>query len=105
MLITDYSSVFFDYANLRRPIIFYMHDYDNYKSNLRDFYLTLEQLPGNVVKTESALVKVIQEVELYPESFVHSVDEFNTKFNSLEDGKASERVISHIFKKDKDLYR
>lgn len=105
MLITDYSSVFFDYANLRRPIIFYMHDYDNYKSNLRDFYLTLEQLPGNVVKTESALVKVIQEVELYPESFVHRVDEFNTKFNSLEDGKASERVISHIFKKDKDLYR
>jgi CDP-glycerol glycerophosphotransferase len=45
MLITDYSSVFFDYAILRRPIIFYMYDLEKYESMLRGFYLGLDELP------------------------------------------------------------
>lgn len=45
MLITDYSSVFFDYANLKRPILFYMYDLDAYKNELRGFYIDLEELP------------------------------------------------------------
>ena len=46
ILITDYSSVFFDYANLKRPMLFYMYDLDEYKNNLRDFYISLSELPG-----------------------------------------------------------
>src|SRR5699024_6347037 len=52
VLITDYSSVFFDYANLKRPIIFYVHDIDNYRDKLRGFYFDFESLaPGPLVKT------------------------------------------------------
>ncbi|MFL6561450.1 MAG: CDP-glycerol glycerophosphotransferase family protein, partial [Bacillus sp. (in: firmicutes)] len=38
ILLTDYSSVFFDYSNLRRPMIFYVYDIDQYRDNLRGFY-------------------------------------------------------------------
>src|SRR5699024_3040004 len=39
ILITDYSSVFFDYANLKRPILFYTYDLEKYRDELRGFYL------------------------------------------------------------------
>ncbi|MGA3513556.1 CDP-glycerol glycerophosphotransferase family protein, partial [Lactiplantibacillus plantarum] len=47
LLITDYSSGFFDYAYLQRPILFYPYDYHLYKDELRGFYLDYEKdLPG-----------------------------------------------------------
>ncbi|OXT09694.1 CDP-glycerol:glycerophosphate glycerophosphotransferase, partial [Streptococcus sp. KR] len=49
LLITDYSSVFFDYAYLKRPILFYPYDYHLYKEELRGFYLNYEKdLPGKI---------------------------------------------------------
>ncbi|MBO1910182.1 CDP-glycerol glycerophosphotransferase family protein, partial [Microvirga sp. 3-52] len=42
VLITDYSSVFFDFANLKRPILFYTYDLENYRDKLRGFYLDIE---------------------------------------------------------------
>ena len=39
MLITDYSSVMFDYSILKRPILFYCYDLNEYKNTLRDFIL------------------------------------------------------------------
>src|SRR5699024_6504922 len=55
MLITDYSSVFFDYAILQRPMLFYVYDIDTYRDQLRGFYIDFEkEAPGPLVKsTES----------------------------------------------------
>lgn len=44
-LLTDYSSVFFDYANLKKPMIFYMYDFDAYKMKLEIFTLMLRNFP------------------------------------------------------------
>ena len=44
MLITDYSSVFFDYANLKKPIIYYMYDLKKYENDIRGFYINLKRL-------------------------------------------------------------
>jgi len=63
MLITDYSSVFFDYASLKRPMIFYMYDFDDYKDEIRGFYIDIEELPGKITKNENDLIKAIKEVE------------------------------------------
>lgn len=95
ILITDYSSVFFDYANLKRPIIFYMYDLEDYRDNIRGFYLDLEELPGNIIKTEEELIKNIKEInsDFYNEKY----KKFNQKFNYLDDGKASQRVVNKIF--------
>ena len=97
ILITDYSSVFFDYANLKRPIIYYMYDLEKYKDNMRGFYIDLKELPGNIVKTEEDLIKEIKNVNSdfkYDEKY----KKFNEKYNYLDDGNASERVTEKIIK-------
>jgi len=95
MLITDYSSVFFDYANLKKPILFYMYDLEFYKNKLRDFYIELENLPGNVVQTEQELVRKIHRVSKH-----FFIDErytaFNRRFNYLDGPNTSEKVLSVI---------
>ena len=97
MLITDYSSVFFDYANLKRPIIFYMYDFEYYKNDMRGFYIDLKELPGNVTKTEDEL---IEEIKKKNRGFIYSkiYQEFNNKYNYLDDGEANKRVIEKILK-------
>lgn len=98
LLITDYSSVFFDYANLNRPVMFYMYDFDDYKNNLRDFYISLDELPGPIAKTQKELEDYIVNVDKSISKYKKTYDKFNDKYNYLDDGNASERVIRKIFK-------
>lgn len=97
ILITDYSSVFFDYANLKRPIIYYMYDLEKYKDNMRGFYIDLKELPGNIVKTEEDLVKEIKSIT-YDFKHDEKYKDFNEKYNYLDDGEASKRVSEKIIK-------
>lgn len=94
LLITDYSSVFFDYANLKRPIIFYMYDFDLYKDELRGFYIDISKLPGEIAKTQTELLKKVENVK----DFVYDkkYQEFYQKYNYLEDGNAAKRVVEVI---------
>lgn len=96
LLITDYSSVFFDYANLKRPIIFYMYDYEEYKHKLRDFYIDFKELPGKVVKEEKDLVKAIRGVERF--KYDKKYERFNNKYTYLDDGCASKRVVKECIR-------
>ncbi len=99
MLITDYSSVFFDYAILDRPILFYMYDLEHYRDEMRGFYLTLEELPGEIVQKDPKVLEKIQ--ELCPADSKEAPNaehtEFNQRFNSLNDGRASERLVEEVF--------
>lgn len=95
LLVTDYSSVFFDYGNLKRPEIFYMYDLDAYGSEIRGFYIDLEELPGPIVKTEDELVKAIRKADT-DRSYDEKYEAFNAKFNYLDDGSAAKRVVEAI---------
>jgi CDP-glycerol glycerophosphotransferase (TagB/SpsB family) len=99
LLITDYSSVFFDYANLRRPMIFFVYDIESYRDQLRGFYFDFEQTaPGPLVKTTEEVIAEIRKLEennyLLPDHF----DSFYRKFCYLEDGESSKRVVEKIIK-------
>ncbi|HAR91972.1 MAG TPA: CDP-glycerol--glycerophosphate glycerophosphotransferase [Eubacterium sp.] len=96
MLITDYSSVFFDYANLKRPIIFYMYDYEDYKANARDFYLDQNELPGPITKTQDELVKAIEETRFFIPDARYSM--FNQKYNHLDGINKGLEVAKKIIK-------
>ena len=96
LLITDYSSVFFDYAILNRPILFYMYDMEEYRDEMRGFYLDISELPGNVVKTEHELVDSIKSVD--SGDCTEMYRGFNDKYNSMNDGKAAERLADIIFR-------
>lgn len=93
-LVTDYSSVFFDYAILNRPIYFYMYDIENYKEELRGFYIDIyKDLPGNIYEKEETMLEDIS-------NHIYNYDklkEFNNYFNNHEDGNASNRVIDIVF--------
>lgn len=103
VLITDYSSVFFDFANLNRPILFYMYDFENYKNHLRDFYIDLSELPGPIVQTEDELMEQIELLDSYDEKYGEIYQSFNDKFNYMEDGHSSARVIERcIVHSEKD---
>ena len=81
VLITDYSSVFFDYGILERPILFYMYDYDAYKNEMRDFYFDIHMLPGPVVKNQEELLKSIENLPEIVEKYREKYRTFNKKFN------------------------
>lgn len=98
MLITDYSSVFFDYAILKRPIIFYMYDLKEYQEDIRGFYIDLKELPGNIIENEKDLVKEINKLSEHFE-YDERYKKFTEKFNSLEDGNATKRVLEKIINK------
>lgn len=93
-LITDYSSVFFDYAILNRPIYFYMYDLESYRDELRGFYLDIYQdLPGKIIEDENDLLEEMKKPFDYEKLAL-----FNQRFNNHEDGFASQRVVDIIFR-------
>lgn len=95
VLITDYSSVFFDYAVLNRPIYFYMYDLEQYKEELRGFYLDIyKELPGHIYEQEEELLLDIK-TNVYDYSFLET---FNVRFNSEQSGDCAKKVIDIVFK-------
>ena len=98
IIMTDYSSVFFDFANLKRPMLFYMYDFDDYQNNLRDFYISLDELPGPIAKTQEELENNLKNIDSIFINYKKKYEKFNKKYNYLDDGNASERVIKVIFK-------
>ena len=97
MLITDYSSVFFDYANLKRPMLFYMYDLEHYRDKSNGFYIDLDELPGPITKTQEDMTKEILRLDKefkYDEKY----EKFNSKYTYLDDGNASKRVLEEVIK-------
>ncbi len=95
LLITDYSSVFFDYSILNRPMLFYMYDLEEYRDETRGFYFDIKTLPGAIIKSEQELVREIKNV--MNDDYTYDYNRFNNKYNTLNDGKATERLVNKIF--------
>lgn len=95
MMITDYSSVMFDYSLLRRPMLFFAYDLEDYKDNLRGFYFDfLEEAPGPIARTTKELTDSI----LYykQEDYKAKYEAFHNKYNHADDGNASRKVVELI---------
>lgn len=98
MLVTDYSSVFFDFSLLRRPIAFYAYDLEKYRQELRGFYLDYEtELPGPIVETAEELFDTI-DIATSGETLDGKVrlEDFVTRFAGADDGHAAERVVDAL---------
>lgn len=100
IIMTDYSSVFFDFANLKKPMLFYMYDYELYQGKLRDFYISLDELPGPIAKNQEELENYLENIEEEFEKYQEKYKNFNEKYNYLDNGDASLRVIKEIFKEE-----
>jgi CDP-glycerol glycerophosphotransferase len=97
MLITDYSSVMFDYSILKRPMLFFCYDLEDYKNNLRGFYFDfLAEAPGPVSLTTDELLLSILNYDAV--EFKEKQEAFYQKYNHADDGKASKKVVELIQK-------
>ncbi|SEO24560.1 CDP-ribitol ribitolphosphotransferase [Amphibacillus marinus] len=94
ILITDYSSVCFEFALLNKPMLFFAYDVEEYVRT-RDFYFDyLSFIPGPLIKSTSQLIKTITEKDFKMEKIPPFIDFF---FDDV-DGKSSKRVVEKIFK-------
>ena len=96
--ITDYSSVFFDFANLKRPLLFFAYDLEDYKEEIRGMYLDMEkELPGPVVQTNDELIDALRHLDEVTEQYRERYERFYDKFCHIDDGNAAERVVQAVF--------
>ncbi|QXJ49165.1 CDP-glycerol glycerophosphotransferase family protein [Bacillus altitudinis] len=94
VLITDYSSVIFEYSLLNKPILFYCPDFDNYMEE-RDFYFPFDSFaPGPITKNLSSLVKELKYLNSDPQKV--NLKEFSKRFMENCDGRSTDRVVSLI---------
>jgi CDP-glycerol glycerophosphotransferase len=98
ILITDYSSVFFDYANLKRPILFYTYDLEKYRDMLRGFYLDIEnEVPGPLLLTDHEVIDAIKNIDDIEYEYRDKYKLFYDRFCNLDDGNASKRIVERVF--------
>ena len=95
-LITDYSSVMFDYSVTGKPMYFLVPDMERYRGELRGFYFDLaERAPGPLVRSQAELVQALDDREV-PVAYEKRYAAWRAQFNRRDDGKAAERVVSRI---------
>ena len=100
ILITDYSSVFFDFANLRRPILFFVYDFEKYAGVLRGFYFDMTTgCPGPLLKTNGEILDALKNIDKVEAEYADKYKEFCDRFCYLDDGHASERIVKKVFGK------
>ncbi len=103
VLVTDYSSVMFDFVTLDRPIVFYTYDLDHYRDDLRGFYFPFEeQAPGPLVRTSDEVADALSEALSGSEGYARARADFRARFAPLDDGSASERVLDAVFGRSDD---
>lgn len=95
-LITDYSSVMFDFSVTGRPMYFLVPDLDHYRGELRGFYFDLaERAPGPLVHSQQELVAALADPDL-PQAYARRYDAWRRQFNGRDDGAAATRVVARI---------
>ncbi|MFD7063771.1 CDP-glycerol glycerophosphotransferase family protein [Streptomyces sp. NPDC059906] len=96
VLLADYSSIMFDYANLDRPIVIYANDWDAYKISRGVYFDVTEEPPGHVARTQNELHEIFVSGAWRNEQSDTLRDTFRRKFCEYDDGRAAERVIRQI---------
>ena len=92
MLLTDYSSVIFEYALLRKPIAFFCYDLLNYN---RGFYLNYpDDLPGDVYENQRDLTEYLTSPDKHV--LTERYEKFIEKYMSACDGHSCERIAGII---------
>ena len=93
VLITDYSSLFFDFLILEKQVVFYMPDLIEYANQTRGFYLDVTtELPYLIAEDLEELKKQLNEKIINIDKTVN----FNRQYNPYEDGFSSLRVIKEV---------
>lgn len=101
ILITDYSSIPFEFSLLERPMIFYAYDYEEYRDKRgvwKDYYT---RVPGPVVETTEEIIEVIQDKTFELER----VQPFAREWNKYSNGHSSENIVRAVYELEEQKLR
>ena len=94
ILISDYSSLVYEFSLFNKPMLFYAYDLEDYVSK-RDFYEPYtEFVPGKIVKDFDTLIQSLYDKDFEEEK----IPKFIEKHFKYTDGRSSERLVNHVFK-------
>ena len=98
VLITDYSSVMFDFAITGRPLLFYTYDLVHYRDELRGFYFDFEaEAPGPLCMDMDELLSALADRDAVARSYADRYAAFQRRYCYLDDGRAAARVVDRVF--------
>ena len=96
-LLTDYSSVMFDYANLDRPIVILADDWEVYRATRGTYFDITAEPPGAVARDQEELARVFTSGAWCGAEAAERRAAFRARFCPYDDGHAAERVVRHLF--------
>jgi CDP-glycerol glycerophosphotransferase len=98
VLVTDYSSVMFDFVTTDKPMVFYVPDLAHYGDVLRGFYFDLiAEAPGPVVETADGLLEAIRDIDASQQKYAEARAAWRERFAPHDDGHAAERVVARMY--------
>jgi CDP-glycerol glycerophosphotransferase len=99
IMVTDYSSVMFDFAVTGRPQLFFTYDLERYRDHLRGFYFDFEsEAPGPLCRTSDELIGAIRDAEPLASAHAARYRAFQEKFCAWDDGGAAARVVDRMLR-------
>ncbi|MFC9670074.1 CDP-glycerol glycerophosphotransferase family protein [Streptomyces sp. NPDC056949] len=102
VLVTDYSSIMFDYANLDRPIVVYADDWEMYAKTRGVYFDLIAEAPGPVARTQDELTEILTAGAWRDEASGKARAAFRRRFCEFDDGHAAERVVRRVFLGESD---
>jgi CDP-glycerol glycerophosphotransferase len=98
VLITDYSSVMFDFAVTGRPMLFFTYDLEQYRDQLRGFCFDFEaEAPGPLLAGSEEVLAAARDTAAATSGYAAAYKAFAAKYCPLDDGKAGARVCDRLF--------
>ncbi|MFF4062375.1 CDP-glycerol glycerophosphotransferase family protein [Streptomyces sp. NPDC001668] len=95
-LVTDYSSLMFDYANLDRPIVIHADDREAYEAARGTYFDLRSCAPGAVARSEDELIDIFATGHWRGSRSTQLRSAFRERFCPYDDGRAAERVVRHV---------
>ena len=100
VLVTDYSSVMFDFSVTGKPIFFFAPDLEHYREQLRGFYFDLDaRAPGPVVQRPEELLALVLARDEVHERFAENYRAWRAAFNPRDDGGSAARVLQRLLRR------
>lgn len=97
ILITDYSSVMFDFTVTGKPVLFLAPDIQEYESKRGFYFDFVAEAPGPICKNVGEVIGALKNLNQVSENYSAKYKDWQQKFNSLEDGAAAKRVVQRVF--------
>lgn len=97
MLVTDYSSIMFDFAVQKRPIVIFAYDKADYEATRGTYFDISQEHPGAYCETLSELEAALRDNHAQTPEARARLDAFHTKFCPWDDGHAAARICNIVF--------